>query len=41
MPLDDAFALANEVMLDNLTAAGDAREGVAAFFEKRPPEWQG
>ena len=41
MPLDDAFALANEVMLDNLTAAGDAKEGVAAFFEKRPPEWQG
>jgi enoyl-CoA hydratase/carnithine racemase len=41
MPLDDAFALANEVMLDNLTAAGDAKEGAAAFFEKRPPEWQG
>ena len=40
MPLDDAFVLANEVMLQNLTASGDAEEGAAAFFEKRPPEWR-
>ena len=39
MPLDKAFELANQVMRDNLTADGDAREGVGAFLEKRDPKW--
>ena len=39
MPLDKAFELANQVMRDNLTADGDAQEGVGAFLEKRDPEW--
>ncbi len=39
MPLDEAFALANQVMLDNLTSEGDAKEGVDAFFGKRTPQW--
>jgi enoyl-CoA hydratase/carnithine racemase len=39
MPLDEAFALANQVMLDNLTSEGDAKEGVDAFFGKRAPQW--
>ena len=39
MPLDEAFALANQVMLDNLTSEGDAKEGIDAFFDKRAPQW--
>ena len=39
MPLDKAFELANQVMRDNLTADGDAQEGIGAFLEKRDPEW--
>ena len=39
MPLDRAFELANQVMRDNLTADGDAQEGIGAFLEKRDPEW--
>jgi len=39
MPLDEAFALANQVMLDNLTSEGDAKEGIDAFFGKRAPQW--
>ena len=39
MPLDKAFELANQVMRDNLTAEGDAQEGIGAFLEKRDPEW--
>ncbi len=39
MPLDKAFELANQVMRDNLTSDGDAREGIGAFLEKRDPEW--
>ena len=38
-PLDKAFELANQVMRDNLTSDGDAREGIGAFLEKRDPEW--
>jgi enoyl-CoA hydratase/carnithine racemase len=33
-----AYAIASETMVDNALAA-DAREGFAAFLEKRPPEW--
>ena len=39
MPLDKAFELANQVMRDNLTADGDAQEGIGAFLEKRDPDW--
>lgn len=39
MPLDKAFELANQVMRDNLTSDGDAREGIGAFLERRDPEW--
>ena len=39
MPLDKAFELANQVMRDNLTSEGDAKEGIGAFLEKRDPEW--
>lgn len=40
MPLDEAYAYTRRVMVDNL-AALDAREGIAAFIEKRPPTWCG
>ena len=39
MPLNKAFELANQVMRDNLTSEGDAKEGIGAFLEKRDPEW--
>ena len=39
MPLDKAFELANQVMRDNLTSEGDAKEGIGAFLEKRDPKW--
>jgi enoyl-CoA hydratase/carnithine racemase len=40
MGLADAYALAGEVMVENLMA-GDAREGIDAFIGKRKPEWTG
>lgn len=39
MPLDDAYAYAAEVMVENMMAH-DADEGIAAFVEKRTPQWQ-
>ena len=39
MPLEDAFAFANEAMVRAMTSA-DAEEGKAAFFEKRTPRWE-
>lgn len=39
MVLPDAYAYASGVMTDNM-AAGDAREGIDAFLEKREPRWQ-
>ena len=39
-PLPDAYALAAEVMVENLLAR-DAAEGISAFVEKRTPDWKG
>ncbi len=38
MPLDQAYAYATEVMVDNMMIA-DAKEGITAFLEKRAPQW--
>lgn len=38
LPLDQAYAYASEVMVDNLQAH-DAQEGIAAFLQKRTPVW--
>jgi enoyl-CoA hydratase/carnithine racemase len=38
--LEQAYAYASEVMTKNMLAR-DAAEGIDAFLEKRPPEWQG
>jgi len=37
-PLSDAYELASAVMVENMLAE-DAKEGVAAFLEKRAPLW--
>ncbi len=39
MPLADAYGYASQVMVDNMLCR-DAEEGIAAFIEKRDPEWQ-
>jgi enoyl-CoA hydratase/carnithine racemase len=38
LPLDAAYALAGEVMAENMLL-GDTAEGITAFIEKRPPVW--
>lgn len=40
MPLEEAYAYASEVMTTNMMAR-DAQEGIDAFLERRPAEWQG
>jgi len=40
LPLDEAYGYTRRVMADNLKAE-DAREGIGAFLEKRPPVWCG
>jgi enoyl-CoA hydratase/carnithine racemase len=40
MPLAEAYAFTREVMAENLKAQ-DAREGIGAFLDKRPPVWTG
>jgi enoyl-CoA hydratase/carnithine racemase len=39
MPLDEAYAYTRDVMVENMLYR-DTEEGIAAFIEKRPPEWQ-
>lgn len=39
LPAGEAYRLASRVMVENLLAR-DADEGISAFVEKRPPEWQ-
>jgi enoyl-CoA hydratase/carnithine racemase len=39
MGLAEAYDYASRVMVENLLAA-DAKEGIAAFIEKRKPEWK-
>ena len=40
MSLADAYDHASRVIVENMMA-GDASEGIAAFFDKRKPEWTG
>jgi enoyl-CoA hydratase/carnithine racemase len=37
--LDDAYAYTGQVMVDNMLWR-DTNEGISAFLEKRPPDWQ-
>ncbi|WP_137700565.1 enoyl-CoA hydratase [Marimonas lutisalis] len=39
MTLDQAYAYAGDVMVENMLYR-DTEEGIAAFIEKRPPDWQ-
>ncbi len=39
LPLADAYAYASEVMTRNMLAR-DAAEGIDAFLQKRPPQWE-
>jgi len=39
MTLDEAYAFASEVMVENMMAR-DAEEGISAFIDKRPPRWE-
>ena len=38
MPVDAAYAYAGDVMVENMLYR-DTEEGIAAFIEKRPPDW--
>lgn len=38
MPVDQAYAYAGDVMVQNMLFR-DTEEGIAAFLEKRPPDW--
>jgi enoyl-CoA hydratase/carnithine racemase len=40
MPLEDAYAYASAVMVENMLDA-EAEEGIGAFLEKRKPNWPG
>jgi enoyl-CoA hydratase/carnithine racemase len=38
MPVEEAYAYAGDVMVQNMLFR-ETEEGIAAFIEKRPPEW--
>lgn len=38
MPVEEAYRFTGEVMVQNMLRA-DTEEGIAAFLEKRPPDW--
>jgi len=40
LPLDQAWHAADRLYLEELMRLEDAREGLAAFLEKRKPEWR-
>jgi enoyl-CoA hydratase/carnithine racemase len=40
MSLDEAYAYASRVMVENMLAR-DAEEGIGAFIGKREPVWRG
>jgi cyclohexa-1,5-dienecarbonyl-CoA hydratase len=39
LPFSAALAQAERIYLENLVATPDMAEGIAAFLEKRPPQW--
>lgn len=39
MPIDQAYLYAGDVMVENMMHR-DTAEGISAFIEKRPPDWQ-
>ena len=39
-PMSDAMRRVERLYLDDLMRLPDAREGLAAFMEKRPPVWE-
>lgn len=39
MPLDQAYAFTGDVMVENMADEATA-EGIAAFLDKRPPDWR-
>jgi len=41
MHLEKGLARAEKIYLEELALTADAREGIAAFLEKRPPRWTG
>ncbi len=40
LPFAEALAAAERLYLDELTELDDMREGIAAYLEKRRPEWR-